>query len=88
VENILKKIVASRRKDVEAAKALMPVDKILEKLSSAPAGRSFKGAMKAAKGLALIASQGGEGLLISEDAAGRLTAHASPGWPGPVALEP
>lgn len=41
-----------------------------------------------AKGLALIASQGGEGLLISEDAAGRLTAHASPGWPGPVALEP
>ena len=55
MENILKKIIASRRKDVEAAKAAMPVDKILEKLINAPAGRSFKGALKAAKGLALIA---------------------------------
>jgi indole-3-glycerol phosphate synthase len=55
VENILKKIVANRRKEVEAAKAQMPVAKMLEKLVSLPAGRSFKGALKAAKGLALIA---------------------------------
>jgi len=55
VENVLKKIVASRRKEVEALKAAMPVDKILERLIGAPAGRSFKGAMKAAKGMALIA---------------------------------
>jgi indole-3-glycerol phosphate synthase len=55
VENVVKKIVSNRRKEVEALKAAMPVDKILERLISAPAGRSFKGAMKAVKGLALIA---------------------------------
>ena len=55
MENILKKIVANRRKEVEVAKAKMPVGMILEKLVTLPAGRSFKGAMKAAKGLALIA---------------------------------
>jgi indole-3-glycerol phosphate synthase len=55
VENILKKIVANRRKEVEAAKAKMPVSAILEKLVTLPAGRSFKGAMKASKGMALIA---------------------------------
>ena len=55
MENVLKKIVANRRKEVEALKAALPVDKILEQLISAPAGRSFRGAMKAAKGLALIA---------------------------------
>ncbi|HXC63988.1 MAG TPA: indole-3-glycerol phosphate synthase TrpC [bacterium] len=55
MENILKKIVANRRKEVEALKAAMPVDKILDKLVTLPAGRSFKGALKAAKGLAVIA---------------------------------
>jgi len=55
VENVVKKIVSNRRKEVEALKAAMPVEKILERLISAPAGRSFKGAMKAVKGLALIA---------------------------------
>jgi indole-3-glycerol phosphate synthase len=55
VENTLKKIVANRRKEVEAAKAQMPVSKMLDKLVTLPAGRNFKGAMKAAKGLALIA---------------------------------
>lgn len=55
MENILKKIVSNRRKEVEALKAALPLDKILERLIGAPAGRSFKGAMKAVKGLALIA---------------------------------
>lgn len=55
MENILKKIVANRRKEVDAAKAKMPVGKILEQLVTLPAGRSFKGALKAAKGMALIA---------------------------------
>jgi indole-3-glycerol phosphate synthase len=55
VENILKKIVANRRKEVDALKAKQPIDGMLAQLVSAPAGRSFKGAMKAAKGLALIA---------------------------------
>jgi indole-3-glycerol phosphate synthase len=52
---LLKKIVANRRREVEVLKASLPVDRILERLISAPAGRSFKGAMKANKGLALIA---------------------------------
>lgn len=52
---MLKKIAASRKKDVAALKAALPVEKILERLISAPAGRSFKGALKAAKGLVLIA---------------------------------
>jgi indole-3-glycerol phosphate synthase len=55
VENVLKKIVANRRKEVDALKAKHPIDGMLSQLVSAPAGRSFKGAMKAAKGLALIA---------------------------------
>ena len=55
MENVLKKIVANRRKEVEALKAALPVSMILERLVSAPAGRSFKGAMKAVKGMALIA---------------------------------
>jgi indole-3-glycerol phosphate synthase len=55
VENVLKKIVANRRKEVEALKAKNPIDGMLLQLVGAPAGRSFKGAMKAAKGLALIA---------------------------------
>ena len=55
MENVFKKIVANRKKEVEALKAGLPAEKILERLISAPAGRSFKGAMKAAKGMALIA---------------------------------
>jgi indole-3-glycerol phosphate synthase len=55
VENILKKIIANRRKEVDAAKIALPLSVILEKMVGMPAGRSFKGAMKAAKGLALIA---------------------------------
>ncbi|MGH7442600.1 MAG: indole-3-glycerol phosphate synthase TrpC, partial [bacterium] len=48
-------IAASRKKAVEALKAERPVGKILERLVGAPAGRSFRGALKAVKGLALIA---------------------------------
>lgn len=55
MKNTLKQIAANRRKEVEALKAALPVEKILERLISAPAGRSFRGALKAAKGLALIA---------------------------------
>jgi indole-3-glycerol phosphate synthase len=55
VENVLKKIVTNRRKEVDILKAKNPVAGMLEQMVSAPAGRSFKGAMKAAKGLALIA---------------------------------
>lgn len=55
MENVLKKIVANRRKEVEALKAQRPLDKMLAQLVGAPAGRSLKGALKAAKGLALIA---------------------------------
>jgi indole-3-glycerol phosphate synthase len=55
VENVLKKIVAARRKDVEALKAATPMEALLERLPGAPAGRSFRGALKGARGLALIA---------------------------------
>ncbi len=55
MENVLKKIVANRRKEVDALKAKTSIDSMMAQMVSAPAGRSFKGAMKAAKGLALIA---------------------------------
>lgn len=55
MENVLKKIVANRKKEVEALKAKTSIATMMERLVGAPAGRSFKGALKAAKGLALIA---------------------------------
>ena len=55
MENVLKKIVTNRRKEVDILKAKSPVAGMLEQMVSSPAGRSFKGAMKAAKGMALIA---------------------------------
>jgi indole-3-glycerol phosphate synthase len=55
VENILKKIIANRRKEVDAMKAAKPIAKMLEALVGAPPSRGFKGVLKATKGMALIA---------------------------------
>ncbi len=53
--NVLRKIAASRRKEVEALKARTPVGALLDQLVGAPAGRSFRAALKSSRGLALIA---------------------------------
>ena len=55
VENILKKIIANKKKEVEAAKKELPMDKILARLVTAPPSRNFKNALKLKDGLALIA---------------------------------
>jgi indole-3-glycerol phosphate synthase len=55
VENILKKIVAHKRKEVETLKKGRTADSMLEALVGAGPSRGLKGALKAADGLALIA---------------------------------
>ncbi len=55
MNNIFKSIISNKRKEVEAAKAAMPLDKILPRLVQAPPTRSLKAALKRTKGLALIA---------------------------------
>jgi indole-3-glycerol phosphate synthase len=53
--SILRKIVSNKKKEVEAAKKAMPMDKILAALVSAPPTRNFKAALRRKDGLALIA---------------------------------
>ena len=55
MENILKKIVTNKRKEVEALKKAQPMAGMLEKLVGAPPSRGMKAALKASDGLALIA---------------------------------
>jgi indole-3-glycerol phosphate synthase len=53
--SFLKSIVQHKKKEVEAAKKELPMDKILAKLVTAPPSRGFKSALKLKDGLALIA---------------------------------
>lgn len=53
--SILKKIISNKKKEVEAAKKAMPMDKILAALVTAPPTRNFKEAIRQKDGLALIA---------------------------------
>ena len=53
--SILRSIVNNKKKEVEAAKKAMPMDKILAALVSAPPTRNFKAALRRKDGLALIA---------------------------------
>lgn len=53
--SILRKIISAKKKEVEAAKKLWPMDKILAALVSAPPTRNFKAALRRKDGLALIA---------------------------------
>jgi indole-3-glycerol phosphate synthase len=53
--SILKKIISNKKKEVEAAKKAMPMDKILAALVAAPPTRNFKAALRRKDGLALIA---------------------------------
>jgi indole-3-glycerol phosphate synthase len=55
VENILKKIVANKKKEVEAMKKTRPMASMLEGLVGAPPSRGMKAALKGTDGLALIA---------------------------------
>jgi indole-3-glycerol phosphate synthase len=55
VENILKKIVANKKKEVEALKKARPMAQMLEGLVGAGPSRGMKAALKASDGLALIA---------------------------------
>lgn len=53
--SFLKSIIQHKKKEVEAAKLALPLDKILERLVTAPPSRNFKNALKRKDGLALIA---------------------------------
>jgi indole-3-glycerol phosphate synthase len=53
--SILRSIVNQKKKEVEAAKKAMPMDKILAALVSAPPTRNFKASLRRKDGLALIA---------------------------------
>ena len=55
MENILKKIVTNKKKEVEAMKKARPMASMLEGLVGAPPSRGFKAALKSSDGLALIA---------------------------------
>lgn len=55
MENILKKILANKRKEIDAAKLADPIDKMMARLVGAPPSRSFKAAINRKPGLAVIA---------------------------------
>jgi len=55
VPDILEKIVAEKRREIEASRRAQPVEMLLERLSRAPPVRDFTAALRAQSGLAVIA---------------------------------
>ncbi len=55
MENILKKILANKRKEVEAGKLADPIEAMMNRLVGALPSRSFKAAINRKSGLAVIA---------------------------------
>jgi len=55
VDNVLSRIVAHKRDEIEAAKQAQPIDRLENRLADAPDVRNFAAALTAGAGVALIA---------------------------------
>ena len=53
--DVLEKIVASKRSEIDAARRARPVESLIERLPAAPAVRDFAGALKTGPGMRVIA---------------------------------